>query len=1121
MNGVKVLMMLCGAALLIAGCAVPLGQDYLITRDGAEGVIYITDYNLQNYVPVPKPNERPIILVNDRVDLDMSVVWKNENGTEAAFDTFAPAAVYKAEITITPKPGYGFSSTPFTYPAGKVSAQTDDLGDPVRTVTVTYNNSDDWNITFITDYNLQNYVPIPLAGERPVRAVETRADMRVQAIWQVKTPTDFADIPLDPVAFTLGAIYKADIRLTAKEGYRFIEGEKFAYPDGPDPSPIESTSNTRRFEVTYLPTMSPTVIDDFNLTSYIAKPVSGATPIMSFAGVQYTGIVNWKNTDTQEVLTGPFQPGTAYTAALTLSPGFGYTFTGVGSNVFIHTGAETVTNPAGIGSVTVTVTFPPSAGAGSPIIVYDTILTARLPKPVNGVTPVTGITGPQYSGTVAWSPAHSTFQLGTAYTAVITLNAAPGYTFTGIGQDVFSHNDAPGTITNPPGSGTVTITFPSARPPSTSVMSFGPPDEENSALALLKERSALSSQVAIALSAGSENVDYSVTLLPYDTSPATVVIDGHGRTLNKTSPGTLITVGGGVTLTLQNINLQGYSANNAPLVKVLSGGKLILGAGAVLSGNKTNSEAGGIWVNNGTLTMNSGAVIKGMEARRAGGALISNNGRFIMSGGTIGGPNPGDGNTVPDGDYSVPPPSFLTDQFGGGVLVDNGFFDMYGGTIQANKANAEYGGGGVAVIDYGTFTHHGGTITGNIAGKSHSGGGVYAYSYGGSNVDITRVTIKGAAVIAGNRALAENSGGGVGCIQNIRLIIEGGTITGNIAGDPVSGGEASSGGGVYYLGDDFTMYGGIVKENIVWGDSSGGGIYIQHGTFYGGSIQGNEAKGSASGGGIYSAMHVIIENTAVAIAGNKAHEANSGGGVYVKQGYFELTNGSITGNSAWGPSSGGGIYVYRDGNVSMTRPDTGNGGKRVITGNEARYNDPGDKSAGAVYIDGDGITNSGSNGLFHMDSGSIGGTSPGDGNTAVRGANGVYVAGQFNLTGGEITGNTGGNNYGVYVASSSEYAFQIDSAGKVDPGSFPGYQGNVVFLAQDASINVGYSLAGTGRVANIIADSLTPDVTKLLCGSDTSINTYRNRFLVNNENGEDRITDARPAGGIHYGYYDE
>jgi hypothetical protein len=1042
MKGFKVLMTLW--ALIAAGCAVPLGQDYVITRDGT-GLTYITDYNLQTYVPIPEPERQPVVQVTNRGELDMSVVWKDENGAALALPfTFAPDTVYQAEITITPKGGYGFYATPFAYPPGKVEDQSDDMGDPVRTVTVTYNNSDDWNITYITDYNLQNYVPVPLAGEKPVWTVD-RPDIKVTAVWSEKD----SSAPLDTSggSFMLGAEYRADIRLTTKEGYRFIQGRNFTYADGPPVTPVtEANPDARRCEVTYPPTMSPTVITDFNLTAYIPRPVSGAAPVVSFAGFQYTGIVNWKNTAAQDPVTGSFLQGTAYTAELLLNPAAGYTFTGVGANQFVHTGAEAVIHPGG-GSVTIV--FPSTQGAGTPIVVYDTILTGYLPKPVNGITPVTGIAGLQYSGTVAWNPPHGTFQLNTSYTADLTLSAAPGYTFAGIGQNVFTHGD--GTAANPAGSGTVRVVFPAARVPSHGAVSFGPAGAENSALLILKERRASSGQVYVELANGDEPVGYSTILVPYDTSPAEVIIDGRGRTLTKTSPGPLLTVSGGVTLTLQNITLRGYDGNSASLITVLSGGKLILGTGAVLAGNNTDSDAGGVTLNGGSLIMNPGAAIRGMRALRAGAVLVGGGGRFLMTGGTIGG--------TADGNIAAGRPDYSS---AGGVLVEGGSFDMYGGTIAGNEANVDYSAGGVCIIEAGgewngTFNHYGGTITGNVATANYSAGGVNV-PFNGDHVSCT---ISGSAVIEYNIAQGsgvnpEDSGGNAGSGGGVRFaayyncVIEGGKIQYNEAWG------ANSGGGVYGTGK---IYGGTIQHNSATGANSGGGLYSTYSLLYGGTIQYNTAGGTNSGGGIYGGIN-LVGPVVVEYNEAKATAANSGGGLYAV-GMTEISNGIIMNNKARGSGSGGGVYVGIGAHLYMNEfgPDGTPGPGGVIKGNQAT----GSLSAGAVYVYGDGGWGAG---VFNLRHGTIGGDVPNTGTLV----NGVYTGGSLILFGGEITGNTGANNYGVYVAyNSGEQGsrFQIYEGGKVDAG-------NLVFLEAGVSITTQLDTDGSGVVANITCENLVP-----------------------------------------------
>jgi len=79
--------------------------------------------------------------------------------------------------------------------------------------------------------------------------------------------------------------------------------------------------------------------------------------------------------------------------------------------------------------------------------------------PVTGAVPVTAITDTaQYTGVVAWTPAHDPFSGGTVYTATITLTAEAGYEFTGVAANFFTVAGA--TATNAADSGVVTAEFP-------------------------------------------------------------------------------------------------------------------------------------------------------------------------------------------------------------------------------------------------------------------------------------------------------------------------------------------------------------------------------------------------------------------------------------------------------------------------------------------------------------------------------------------------------------------------------------------------------------------------------------------------------------------------------------
>jgi hypothetical protein len=83
-----------------------------------------------------------------------------------------------------------------------------------------------------------------------------------------------------------------------------------------------------------------------------------------------------------------------------------------------------------------------------------------LTVPVTGQTPVSTVTETaQYTGTVAWSPNHSTFEAATVYTATITLTAKSGYTLNGVTENFFTVTAAT-SVYNTANSGEVTAVFP-------------------------------------------------------------------------------------------------------------------------------------------------------------------------------------------------------------------------------------------------------------------------------------------------------------------------------------------------------------------------------------------------------------------------------------------------------------------------------------------------------------------------------------------------------------------------------------------------------------------------------------------------------------------------------------
>lgn len=100
--------------------------------------------------------------------------------------------------------------------------------------------------------------------------------------------------------------------------------------------------------------------------------------------------------------------------------------------------------------------------SGNAYAIIDEANIGGVTAPVRGAVPVSTITETaQYTGTVTWSPADDRFRGGTVYTATIALTPKPGYTLTGIAENLFTVAGA--TAMNAAGSGAITAVFPATR----------------------------------------------------------------------------------------------------------------------------------------------------------------------------------------------------------------------------------------------------------------------------------------------------------------------------------------------------------------------------------------------------------------------------------------------------------------------------------------------------------------------------------------------------------------------------------------------------------------------------------------------------------------------------------
>jgi hypothetical protein len=142
----------------------------------------------------------------------------------------------------------------------------------------------------------------------------------------------------------------------------------------------------------------PDKADSFDLTVLIVRPVTDAPSVAAVtATAQYTGSVVWKHgAEFAETLAGGanFAGGTVYRADVTLEAESGYTFDGVGEDVFRYTGVTEIKNPAGTGTtLTVTIVFPqtvPTIGINT--TGFNALTTVVLPTGLAGIKTVAGHT---------------------------------------------------------------------------------------------------------------------------------------------------------------------------------------------------------------------------------------------------------------------------------------------------------------------------------------------------------------------------------------------------------------------------------------------------------------------------------------------------------------------------------------------------------------------------------------------------------------------------------------------------------------------------------------------------------------------------------------------------------
>jgi hypothetical protein len=299
-------------------------------------------------------------------------------------------------------------------------------------------------------------------------------------------------------------------------------------------------------------------------------------------------------------------------------------------------------------------------------------------------------------------------------------------------------------------------------------------------------------------------------------------------------------------------------------------------------------------------------------------------------------------------------------------------------------------------------------------------------------------------------------------------------------------------GGVWVNGGELVLNNGVVIKGME--AQRGGGVLIDaygklsmNGGTIGGenSTEGNTVFGENGGGGVL-VLDGSFDMVGGTIQSNSAAAQGSGGGVLVVDGSFSMFEGIIQSNSAAASASGGGVAVLTTGTFNLY-----NG---TIKGNRASWPTlgPGVESGGAVFLIADYY-----GAYFNMYGGTIGGENSGDANTAIIGANSVYVRrGGFTMSGGIITGNIGTSNYSVYITPPGIIDYMVFTM----RGTARIHKKDKVFLSSNAIITIGGILSAS-PAANIIYENLNAG-TKLLKASSSDLITGNvDKFLYDGVDG--------------------
>jgi hypothetical protein len=311
---------------------------------GAQDIVTVNDLDLTDKVPAPVTGGEVEASVN-APQYAGKVSWTTE-GDEPPKGVFKMGKVYTATAELVAASGYtftGVTKNAFTHDgaSGEGPANAANSG----TVTIVFPATTEEMAETVDDFDLSGKIPVP-TGNGKAEFYFSSTQYSGNVVW--------SPVPKGGV-FQKGTEYTAKAELKAATGYVFTGVPENAFTHTGASGKPTNAKNSPLVTITF-PVNDFLVVDDLDLTPYLAAPEPYEVPQTSFSASQYTGAVVWQGSFNDD--NGTFKAGETYRATVTLTGILGYAFNGVAKDAFIYEGAISVTNAANTGWVTIDVKGP-------------------------------------------------------------------------------------------------------------------------------------------------------------------------------------------------------------------------------------------------------------------------------------------------------------------------------------------------------------------------------------------------------------------------------------------------------------------------------------------------------------------------------------------------------------------------------------------------------------------------------------------------------------------------------------------------------------------------------------------------------------------------------------------